>query len=173
MTPFVNIIELIGLSCFRQIIRLALRVLFRRWEECLPCDLSECQHHVRLLPLQILDRAKLTVQTPATEATIPPEMAIGLNPLVLLNNMPLRKPAPMLLAASCFPRTYPMYELMQLYTMATTPAELPKNGPRLVIAFRVEFSRSLGAWPALRLRPSCRPHAPPIDRAERYVIPVP
>lgn len=55
-----------------------------------------------------------TAQTPATEATMPPEIIIGFRPLVLLNSMPLSAPAMIELAESCFPRRCPMYELMQL-----------------------------------------------------------
>lgn len=46
----------------------------------------------------------LTAQAPATDATIPPEMTMGLNPRVLLKSMPLSAPAAMVLAASCLPR---------------------------------------------------------------------
>lgn len=47
--------------------------------------------------------AQLTAQAPATEATIPPEINIGLTPLVLLKTIPLNAPATMVLAASCLP----------------------------------------------------------------------
>ncbi|KAF4628970.1 hypothetical protein G7Y89_g9185 [Cudoniella acicularis] len=42
-----------------------------------------------------------------------------------------------------------------------TPAEFPKNGPRLVTAFNTEFSRSFGGCAVDLLNPSCNPHAPP------------
>lgn len=114
-----------------------------------------------------------TAQAPATVATTPPEIIMGLTPLVLLKTIPLNAPATMLFAASCFPLKWPMKELIPLYTIAMTPAELPRNGPLLVTAFRTEFSLSFGGWPADLRRPSCRPHAPPSVNAERYVTPVP
>ncbi|KAI4125989.1 MAG: hypothetical protein LQ347_005146 [Umbilicaria vellea] len=59
-------------------------------------------------------------------------------------------------------------------TIAITPAELPKNGPRLVTEFSTEFSRSFGgALAGNRFIPSTSPHVPPIVSAERYVTPVP
>ena len=61
-----------------------------------------------------------------------------------------------------------------LYTRAKTPAELPRNGPLLVIELRAELSRSFGgAFAGDRFRPSTNPHAPPIPRAVTYVMPVP
>jgi len=45
----------------------------------------------------------LTAQTPATDATMPPEISMGLTPRVLLKIIPLRAPAAIVLAASCFP----------------------------------------------------------------------
>lgn len=110
---------------------------------------------------------RLTAQTPAREATRPPEIIIGRTPLVLLKTMPLNPPAAIVLKASCSPRRNPISELMQLYVMATTPALLPRNGPRLVMALRTALSRSLGGWPADLRRPSWNPHTPPIDSAVR------
>lgn len=115
----------------------------------------------------------LTAHPPATEATTPPEIIIGLRPLVDLKIIPLNAPAAMLLAASCFPLWWPMKELIPLYTSAITPAELPKNGPLRVTAFSTELSLSFGGWPDDLRRPSCIPHAPPSTNAERYVTPVP
>lgn len=46
----------------------------------------------------------LTAHAPAIEATIPLEINIGFTPLVLLKMAPLKAPATMLFAASCFPR---------------------------------------------------------------------
>lgn len=46
----------------------------------------------------------LTAHAPAIEATMPPEIIIGLMPRVLLNSIPLKAPAATLLAASCLPR---------------------------------------------------------------------
>jgi hypothetical protein len=107
-------------------------------------------------------------------ATMPPEIIIGLRPRVLLKTIPLNAPATMLLAASCLPRVCPSAALTQLYTMATTPAEFPRNGPRLVTEFRTLLRRILGgAVTGARLRPSVMPHTPPSDSAERYVVPVP
>ena len=91
-----------------------------------------------------VNRELLTAQAPAAVATRPPDIIIGLRPRVLLNSMPLKAPAVMLLRASCLPREYPIVELTPLYTMAITPAEFPRKGPLLVIAFRAEFSRSRG-----------------------------
>lgn len=116
---------------------------------------------------------RLTAQAPATDATILPEIIIGRRPLVLLKSIPLSPPAIMLFAESCFPLKYPIVELKPLYTIAITPAEFPRNGPRLVMAFRQEFSRNFGGCVAERLRPSCSPQAPPSVSAERYVTPVP
>lgn len=45
-----------------------------------------------------------TAQSPAMLATIPPEIIMGFTPLVLLKIIPLRAPATILFAASCFPR---------------------------------------------------------------------
>jgi hypothetical protein len=59
-------------------------------------------------------RPILTAHAPATDATIDPEIIIGLTPLVLLNSMPLSPPATILLAASCLPRHHPRYELIPL-----------------------------------------------------------
>jgi hypothetical protein len=86
----------------------------------------------------------LTAHAPATVATIPPEIIIGRIPLVLLNSIPLRAPATILFAESCFPRICPIKELKPLYTMAITPAEFPKNGPLLVTAFSTEFNLNFG-----------------------------
>ena len=85
-----------------------------------------------------------TAHAPATEATIPPDIIIGLTPLVLLKSIPLNAPARTLFAESCLPRRCPMKELNPLYTNAITPAELPKKGPRRVTAFKTEFNRSFG-----------------------------
>jgi hypothetical protein len=93
---------------------------------------------------------------------------------VLLKSIPLRAPARTLFAASCFPRIYPIVEFTPLYTNAMTPAELPRKGPLRVTAFRTELSLSLGgADVGNRFNPSARPHAPPKDKAVRYVTPVP
>jgi len=51
---------------------------------------------------------------PANEPTMPPDINIGRSPLVLLNTIPLRVPAAMVFAESCFPLRYPMPELKQL-----------------------------------------------------------
>lgn len=116
----------------------------------------------------------LTAHTPAALATRPPDISIGLNPLVLLNSIPLNAPATMLFALSCLPRKCPIVELIPLYTMAITPAEFPKNGPLLVTLFSTLFSFSFGgAFAVERFSPSIMPHVPPIDRAVRYVAPVP
>ena len=109
----------------------------------------------------------LTAHAPATDATIPPEIIIGLTPLVLLKIIPLNAPATILFAESCFPRICPINELKPLYTIAITPAELPKNGPLLVTAFNTEFNRNFGGCPFDRLNPSCNPQAPPIVNAVR------
>ena len=55
-----------------------------------------------------------TAQAPAMLATIPPEINIGRVPRVLLKIIPLRAPATILFAASCFPRLYPIKELIPL-----------------------------------------------------------
>lgn len=47
---------------------------------------------------------KHTAQVPAIEATIPPEIIMGLTPRVLLKSIPLNAPAATLLEASCLPR---------------------------------------------------------------------
>lgn len=60
------------------------------------------------------NKDKHTAQAPATDATIPPEITIGLKPLVLLNTIPLKAPARIVFAASFFPRKYPIPELKQL-----------------------------------------------------------
>ena len=115
-----------------------------------------------------------TAQAPAILATIPPEIIMGLKPLVLLKTIPLIPPAAILLAESCFPRTYPMDEFRPLYSMATTPAEFPRKGPRLVTEFSTVFNRIFGgAVTGVRRSPSERPHAPPTVSAARYVVPVP
>jgi len=98
---------------------------------------------------------------------MPPEIIMGLRPLVLLNNIPDNNPADMELTASCLPLKYPIYELKQLYAIATTPAEFPKKGPLRVTAFRTELSLNLGGWPDDLLKPSCRPQTPPMDSADR------
>ncbi len=116
----------------------------------------------------------LTAQVPAIDATIPPDITIGRTPRVILKIMPLIPPAATLLNESCLPRQYPIVLLMPLYIIATTPAELPRKGPLLVIALSAEFSRSFGgAVGGSRFSPSMRPHVPPIPRALRYVTPVP
>lgn len=104
---------------------------------------------------------------------MPPEIIIGRTPLVLLKSIPLSAPARTLFAESCFPRICPIKELKPLYTIAMTPAEFPKNGPRRVTAFKTEFNRSFGGCPADLLRPSCKPQAPPTVKAVKYVTPVP
>jgi hypothetical protein len=58
-------------------------------------------HRNLLLKLQV---DKHTAQTPAMDATIPPEIIIGRIPLVDLKSMPLRAPATMVFAASFLPR---------------------------------------------------------------------
>ena len=115
----------------------------------------------------------LTAHAPATEATIPPEIIIGRTPLVLLKIIPLSAPARTLFAESCLPLICPIKELKPLYTIAITPAEFPKNGPRLVTAFSTEFNRSFGGCVADLLKPSCNPQAPPTVNAVKYVTPVP
>lgn len=45
-----------------------------------------------------------TAHVPATEATMPELMAMGLTPLVLLKMAPLSAPATTLFVMSCFPR---------------------------------------------------------------------
>ena len=119
-------------------------------------------------------RCELTAHAPATLATIPLEIIIGLTPLVLLKIAPLNAPATTLFVMSCFPRMLPIVLLIPLYTMATTPAELPKKGPLLVTEFSTPLSRNRGAMVGgFFRRPSERPHAPPTARAERYETPVP
>lgn len=116
----------------------------------------------------------LTAQAPAAPATSPPDINIGLNPLVLLKSIPLSAPAAMLLTLSCFPRQCPIVELTPLYTMAITPAELPRKGPRRVTLFSTLFKRSFGgALTGVRFKPSIKPHVPPTLSAVRYVTPVP
>jgi len=52
-----------------------------------------------------------------------------------------------------------------LYIMATTPAELPRNGPRLVTPLRIAFSLIFGGAPAgTLLNPSANPRKPPKAR---------
>jgi hypothetical protein len=92
---------------------------------------------------------------------------MGLIPLVLLKSIPLKAPATILFAESCFPRICPIKELKPLYTMAITPAEFPKNGPLLVTAFNTEFNLNFGGWLCDRLNPSCNPQAPPTVNAVR------
>jgi hypothetical protein len=119
-------------------------------------------------------RRPLTAHAPAAPATSPPEINIGLNPLVLLNSIPLNAPATTLFTLSCFPLQCPIVELIPLYTMAMIPAELPRNGPRRVTLFSTLFRRSFGgALAGMRFKPSIRPHVPPTVRAVRYVTPVP
>jgi len=111
---------------------------------------------------------------PAAHATSPPDISIGLVPFVLLKIMPLIAPAAMLLAGSCFPLKYPMYELTPLYIIATTPAEFPRNGPLRVTPLSIALSLIFGGAPiGTLLIPSTNPSAPPVPRAPRYVIPVP
>lgn len=52
---------------------------------------------------QALTAFLITAHPPATEATIPPEIIIGLMPLVLLKSIPLSAPAATLFAESCLP----------------------------------------------------------------------
>jgi hypothetical protein len=107
-------------------------------------------------------------------ATIPLEIIIGLSPLVLLKMAPLMAPATTLFVISCFPLTAPIELLTPLYTIATTPAEFPKNGPLLVTAFNTPFNRNRGGMDdGFFCSPSANPHAPPIARAVRYDTPVP
>lgn len=115
----------------------------------------------------------LTAHAPATLATIEPEIIIGRIPLVLLKIIPLKAPAAILFTESCFPRMLPIKELNPLYTNAITPAEFPKKGPRRVTAFNTELRRNFGGCPFDLLKPSCRPQAPPIVNALKYVTPVP
>src|ERR1700721_787183 len=75
---------------------------------------------------------QLTAHAPATDATIPPEIIMGRTPLELLKIIPLKAPARTLFAESCFPLKCPIKELKPLYTIAITPAEFPKKGPRRV-----------------------------------------
>lgn len=111
---------------------------------------------------------KLTAHAPAAPATNPPDINIGLNPLVLLNSIPLSAPASILFILSCRPLAYPIVELIPLYTIAMTPAEFPKNGPLRVTLFSTEFSRSFGGAEAgERFKPSAMPHAPPMESAAR------
>lgn len=117
---------------------------------------------------------RLTAQAPAKLATIPLLISIGLTPLVLLKIAPLNAPATTLFVISCFPRNDPIVLLIPLYTIATTPALFPKNGPLLVTAFSTPLSRNRGAIVGGFLRrPSESPHAPPTVSAERYETPVP
>ena len=115
----------------------------------------------------------LTAHPPAIVATTPPEIIIGLTPLVDLKIIPLSAPAAILFAASCLPLKCPIKELKPLYTIAITPAELPKNGPLRVTEFSTPLRRSFGGCPAVLRSPSCNPHAPPRVKAERYDTPVP
>lgn len=113
-------------------------------------------------------KGDLTAQAPAMDATIALEITIGFNPLVLLNMAPLKAPAAMLLVASCLPRKCPIVEFIPLYTIATTPAELPRNGPLRVTVFKTLFSRSFGGAEAgARFSPSIIPQTPPLASAER------
>lgn len=140
---------------------------------------------------------------PATLATMPPDITIGLKPLVLLKIMPLRAPAATLFAVSSASvsqifcndrvlRTHVSHARIRcmnlylmvisafvldflstakhapLYTIATTPAELPKNGPRRVTAFNTLFSLIFGgALGAVLRNPSTMPQAPPVPSATK------
>lgn len=57
--------------------------------------------------------------------------------------------------------------------MARTPSELPVKLPRREQALRTEFNRSLneGLAPSGRERPSFSPHAPPIARPAKALVP--
>ena len=93
---------------------------------------------------------------------------IGRVPLVLLKMAPLRAPARTLFVTSCFPLQYPIVLLMPLYTIAMTPAELPRNGPLLVIELSTPFSRNRGdIVGGFFCRPSANPHVPPTASADR------
>jgi hypothetical protein len=118
--------------------------------------------------IQSQKERKLTAHEPATLATIPPLIAIGLNPLVLLNTAPLIAPATTEFVISCFPLQYPIVLLVPLYTIATTPAEFPRKGPLLVTAFNTPFNRNLaGIDGGFFCSPSAKPHAPPTVSALR------
>jgi hypothetical protein len=133
---------------------------------------------------------ELTLHTAAAEATNPPDINMGFVPLVLLNTAPLMNPAAILFAGSSFfmldttrspdmiylrfPLKYPIYELIPLYIIATTPAEFPKNGPLLVTPLSIAFNLIFGgAEDGTFLIPSANPRKPPVPSADRYVIPVP
>lgn len=144
-------------------------------------DLKQCPSrdlNLRISQIHLnegpMNRRLLTAHAPAAPATSPPEINIGFNPLVLLKSMPLSAPAAMLFTLSCFPLQYPIVELTPLYTIAITPAELPRKGPRRVTLFNTLFKRSFGgALLGVRFKPSNKPHVPPTVSAVRYVTPVP
>ena len=115
-----------------------------------------------------------TTQAPAANPVNPPATTIAFGPLVLFHNAPANIPAMTLFAASCFPLTFPIPAFIAVNPKAITPALFPRNGPRLVTAFRTELRRSFGgAVGGVFLKPSKKPQIPPAVRAVRYVVPVP